>query len=224
MASAAKGSGVRVAPAILAKDRRELLHAISVVRPFADALHIDIMDNKFVPNSTIGVSELACIPDGAEYEIHWMVENPEALIPQVKGRHLHLIHVEAVRGRWEAVVEAVRKAGGRLGIALNPETPVEEIMPLVGKAERVLVMAVHPGFSGQRYIKEVEGKIAFLRKKFPSLDIEVDGGVDFETSASAVRAGANILASASTIFRAPDPGEAIARLKNAGGRNEAKDH
>ncbi|MEM3030550.1 MAG: ribulose-phosphate 3-epimerase [Candidatus Micrarchaeia archaeon] len=216
MASATRSGKVEVAPAILVKDRQSLLAAINTVKRFTPLIHIDIMDNKFVPNSTISVSELTSIPDGVGYEIHWMVENPAELIPRVSGRHLHIVHIEAVRDRWRAVEAAVKKAGGGLGLAFNPETPVEAVLPFIGRVERVLVMAVHPGFSGQRYIKEVEAKIAWLRKRFPRLDIEVDGGIDFATAASAVKAGANILASASTIFKSPEPGEAIARLKNAG--------
>ncbi|MEM4389677.1 MAG: ribulose-phosphate 3-epimerase [Candidatus Micrarchaeia archaeon] len=216
MASATNGRQIEVAPAILVKDRQSLMAAINAVRRFARAIHIDIMDNKFVPNSTISPAELAGIPDGVDYEIHWMVENPHELIPQLSGSYLHIVHIETARDAWQDVEAAVKKTGGRLGLAVNPETPVEAILPFIDRVERVLIMAVRPGFSGQRYIKEVEAKIAWLRERFPSLDIEVDGGIDFVTARSAVRAGANILASASTIFRASDPAEAIARLKNAG--------
>ena len=205
---------VEVVPAILVKSREDLLDRIARTRNFAKMMHIDIMDNIFVPNKTIGTEELSNLPNGVRYEFHWMVKEPERYIEKVKGPHLHLVHVETISD-FGAVRKAVKKAGGVLGLALNPETPVEEILPFARYAKRILVMAVHPGFSGQGYIKEVEGKIAELRKKFSDVDIEVDGGINAETAEGAATAGANILAAANSIFSKPHAGNAIKEIKKS---------
>lgn len=203
-----------VIPAILAKSRDELLRRIAQVNGLVREIQLDIMDGEFVPNRTVGVEDLAAVPalNDAKYEFHWMVKDPENWIAKMPGPHLHLVHVETIRS-LEVIEKAVKKAGGRLGFAINPDTPLDRLVPLVPKAQRVLVMTVHPGFSGQKYISGMEERIRQLRKQFPKLDIEVDGGVNAETAASAYAAGANVLAAASAIFSAPDAKSAIDGLK-----------
>jgi len=205
---------LEVIPAVLVKTREELLEHISRVRGHVETIHIDIMDNKFVPNFTIGVKELQGLPSGFRYEIHWMVRKPEEWIAKVRGPYMHMVHVEAVGG-WEKIVSAVRESGGRLGIAVNPGTSLEKVKPYIKDVERVLVMSVNPGFYGQKYIQDVEAKVRELRKMFPRLEIEVDGGINPETGARAAGAGASDLAAASAIFAKPDVGKAIAELKES---------
>jgi ribulose-phosphate 3-epimerase len=205
---------LEVIPAILVKTRKDLLEHISRVRAYVKTIHIDVMDNKFVPNSTIGTKELQELPAGLKYEIHWMVQKPEEWIAKVKGSHMHIVHVEAVEN-WEKVVVAVKKNGGRLGISLSPETPLEKIKPYLDQVAKVLVMSVHPGFYGQNYIPEVELKIRELRKIIPKTNIEVDGGINPETGVRAAAAGANNLAAASAIFTKLDIGKAVEELKIA---------
>lgn len=200
-----------VIPAILVKTRGELLHRISQVRGLVKEIQIDIMDGVFVPNKTVGLEELMDLPE-AVYEFHWMVEDPEKWIIRIKGPHMHLVHVETIV-TLDKVKAAIKKTGGRLGLALNPETPIEKLLPLVPEAERVLVMTVRPGFSGQKYIYEMEHKVRKLRQLFPRLDIEVDGGVNNETATHAYSSGANLLAAASAIFAAKDIKGAIAELR-----------
>lgn len=204
---------IEIIPAVLAKTRELLLEYVNRASPYANSIHIDVMDNKFVPNLTIGLEEIKSIPKNLNCEFHWMVENPERWIAGVKGPYLHLVHIETIKGNWEAVKNAVANAGGKLGIAINPETPVEKLFPYVTEVQNILVMSVHPGFSGQKYIKEVEKKIAFLRAKFPSLSIEIDGGINPETAKSAAQAGVTKMAVASAIFNEPDVKEAIRKLK-----------
>ncbi|MFN7991502.1 MAG: ribulose-phosphate 3-epimerase [Candidatus Micrarchaeia archaeon] len=200
-----------VIPAILVKSREDLLRRIGQVRGLVKEIQLDIMDGIFVPNKTIGLSELHDLPE-ARYEFHWMVKDPENWIVKAPGPHMHLVHVETITsmGRIES---AVREAGGSLGLAINPETPLEKLLPLVPKASRVLVMTVHPGFSGQKYIREMGAKIRELRRLYPKLDIEVDGGVNLETIAHAYSCGANILAAASAIFSQTDTKTAIRELR-----------
>lgn len=203
-----------VIPAILAKSREELLRRISQVNGLVKEIQLDIMDGEFVPNKTVGIDDLLSVPalQNAKYEFHWMVKDPENWIARMPGPHLHLVHVETIRS-FDAIEKAVKKAGGRLGLAINPETPLEKLLPFASKAQRILVMTVHPGFSGQVYIAEMEKKIRTLRRQFPLLDIEVDGGVNAETVRGAYTAGANVLAAASAIFSAADTCSAIASLK-----------
>jgi ribulose-phosphate 3-epimerase len=199
-----------VVPAILVKTRGDLIRRIAQVRGLVKEIQIDVMDGKFVPNTTIGIEDLKNLPE-AHYEFHWMVHAPERWITQVPGPHMHLVHIETVKS-FETVEQAVKKSGGKLGIAINPETPLELALRVVPKAKRVLIMTVHPGFSGQSYIRDMCGKIRRLRKLYPKLDIEVDGGINNETAAHAYSCGANILAAASAIFAVKDTKSAIAKL------------
>jgi ribulose-phosphate 3-epimerase len=203
-----------IIPAILAKSREELLRRISQVNGLVKEIQLDIMDGEFVPNKTIGIGDLAAVPalQNAKYEFHWMVKDPEKWIAKMPGPHLHLVHVETIRS-FDVIETAVKKAGGRLGLAINPETPLEKLLPYAPKAQRILVMTVHPGFSGQKYIVGMEEKIRRLRKQFPTIDIEVDGGVNLKTAPGAYAAGANVLAAASAIFAADDLKSAIDALK-----------
>lgn len=200
-----------VIPAILVKSREDLLRRIGQVKGLVKEIQLDIMDGDFVPNRTIGLADLKGLPE-ARYEFHWMVRDPQRWIEAMPGPHMHLVHIETVSS-FERIEAAVRKAGGRLGLALNPETPLESILPYVPRVKRVLVMTVHPGFSGQKYITEMEGKIKRLRSLYPKLDIEVDGGVNLDTVAHAYSSGANILAAASAIFSQGDIKGAIDGLK-----------
>lgn len=209
-----------VVPAILVKTREDLLRRIAQVRGLVKEIQIDVMDGKFVPNTTIGIAELKGLPE-ARYEFHWMVLEPERWIAQVPGPHMHLVHIETVKS-FEAIEEAVKESGGKLGIAINPETSLELALRVVPKAERVLVMTVHPGFSGQNYIRDMCGKIKQLRRLYPKLDIEVDGGINNETAAHAHSCGANILAAASAIFAASDTKKAIAELIKSAKSAKAK--
>ena len=207
---------VEVRPAILVKDREELLEHIEKVKPSVKTVHIDIMDNIFVPNKTVGLESLTNLPSGISYEFHWMVKDPENWISRVPGKHMHLVHVETISDWTE--IEKARADGARIGLAINPPTPIEELYPYINdkKIDHVLVMTVNPGFSGQKYIKEVELKVNTLRAKFPELEIEVDGGINQETSERASEAGANILAAASAIFMAKNVPEAVQNIHEAG--------
>ena len=212
---------VEVVPAILVKSREELIERIEKVKPIATTVHIDIMDNKFVPNGTIGLESLASLPSGISYEFHWMVKDPENWISKIPGNHTHLVHVETISD-WNEIKKA-RASGAKIGLAINPPTPVEKLFPFIqdNEVQQVLVMTVNPGFSGQKYITDVESKVQILRAKFPELEIEVDGGINPETSERASGAGANILAASSSIFMAKNIPEAVKGIYDAGmrGRN-----
>ena len=200
-----------IIPAILVKDRTELLACIARVKDHVKTLQIDIMDDIFVPNKTIGLEGLKDLPE-ARYEFHWMVKDPVRWIEATPGNHMHLVHIETITDIKE-IKDAVSKAGGRLGLAMNPDTPVESVLPHLDDVEEILVMTVHPGFSGQGYIKEMESKVKRLRELRPDMDIEVDGGINLDTIACAYAAGANLLAAASAVFKPDDTGKAVEELK-----------
>ncbi len=215
---------VEVIPAILVKSREELIAQIEKVKPNVKTVHIDIMDNAFVPNSTVGLESLTNLPSGIYYEFHWMVKDPENWITKVPGKHRHLVHVETIFD-WSEI-EKTRALGGEIGLAINPPTSIEKIYPYINDKEikQVLIMTVNPGFSGQKYIVEVESKIRSLRAKFPNLEIEVDGGINAETSERASEAGANFLAASSAIFMAKSIPDALQNIYESGirGRNKGQ--
>ncbi len=207
---------LEIIPAILSKTKEDMIKKVSLVAPHVKMIHIDMMDGKFVPNTTLSTGETAgALDPKRRYIFHWMVERPEEEIPKL-GRlssgNLHLVHAEILnKSRWAAL----KKLGVLLGIAINPETPLSTIAEYIEETEDFLIMSVHPGFSNQKYIQDVEEKIRELRKKKPNANIEVDGGIEPETAKRAVMAGANWLASASAIFGKDDVKNAIEEIKRS---------
>jgi ribulose-phosphate 3-epimerase len=205
-----------VVPALLAKSKDELDELLSRAAPHFHHMHIDVMDNVFVPNRTIGLPELDALPPGVEYEFHWMVKDPASWISKLKLRGgLHIVHAETIGNSWGKIVAAVREKGGKLGIAINPSTPASEAGKYAKDVSLILVMSVNPGFSGQAYINSVEEKVADLSKKYPGITVEVDGGINADTGKRAIRAGARRLAAAKYLFGAPDIGKAAESLGGA---------
>lgn len=216
---------LEVIPAVLSKTGEDMMRRISLVSPYVKIIHMDMMDGKFVPNTTLSTEETAKIlrfsPNKA-YIFHWMAERPEEEIPKLGETlvktSLHLVHVEVLtKKRWGAL----KKIGVQLGIAINPETALAKIYTYGTEKNGIndfLVMSVHPGFSNQKYISDVEKKIKELRKQKPNANIEVDGGIGVETAGGAAGAGANRLAAASAIFSKEDVGKAIKDIKKAAER------
>ncbi|MEM4359153.1 MAG: hypothetical protein QXT45_01330 [Candidatus Bilamarchaeaceae archaeon] len=201
---------IEVLPAILSKDRKDMMKKVELVASYVKTIHIDMMDGKFVPNKTLSTEETAVVlPQNKSYVFHWMVEKPEEEIRKLwrlAQANVNVVHVEVLNEkRWDTL----KRMGIKLGIAINPETPLLQLAPYIHEVDYFLVMFVHPGFSNQKYIQEVERKLADLRIAKPNADIEVDGGINPETAARAVAAGANKLAAASAIFLHDNIKEAI---------------
>ncbi len=207
--------GPEVIPAILAKDKEDLLRRVLSVKEFVRIIQIDVMDGIFVPNKTVGLDSLESLPKNLKYEFHWMVKDPINWVKRFPGPHIHLIHIETIHSKkeFDELEVLVKKLGGKLALAINPETPLESLTAYLNRVGEVLIMTVHPGFSGQSYIAEMASKIRKLRTLNPKLDIEVDGGVNLKTIAHAYAAGANLLVAASSIFSSSDKKAAIEELK-----------
>ena len=211
---------VEIIPAILVKDRAELVRHILLVNGLVSKIQIDIMDGKFVPNKTVSLSADIALPKiyPAKYEIHWMVDDPLSAVRAMSGPFTHLVHVERIDSEetFRKIKTAATLGGGELALAINPETPIEKLLSFVrsGNVREVLIMTVRPGFSGQKFIGlHLKEKIDLLRNVYPGLVIEVDGGINLETIGIAATAGANLFVAASAIFSSSDIKNAIDSLK-----------
>jgi ribulose-phosphate 3-epimerase len=214
---------VLLAPSILSADFAALGDAIAAAeRGGADLIHVDVMDGHFVPNITIGppvvssIKRVATVP----LDVHLMITDPDRYIEAfaTAGASMISVHVE-VLPHLHRTVHAIKALGVKAGVVLNPSTPVVAIEEIAGDVDYVLVMSVNPGFGGQRFIQRSGTKIAAVRALLDlagnPAPVEVDGGVDLQTVARVVGAGARILVAGSAVFHAPDPERATRELKAA---------
>jgi len=183
----------------------------------AQYIHIDVMDGAFVPSISFGMPVIRSLRPVTDhvFDVHLMIEEPSRYIEEFAacGADLITVHQEACK-HLDRTLEQIRAAGCKAGVSLNPATPLCTLEYVLGKVDMVLLMSVNPGFGGQKYIPEVTGKIAALRKildeKYPNVDIEVDGGVNDSTIRTVLDAGANVIVAGSAVFK---PGAAAANVK-----------
>jgi ribulose-phosphate 3-epimerase len=212
----------RIAPSILAADFARLGEEVARVAPASDMFHIDVMDGHFVPNISLGmpiIESLRSVTD-LPFDIHMMTTNPDAYFGPLKaaGADLVTVHLE-VYPDPEPVAAKARAEGLRFGLAINPPTPVAGLEPFVELCDMIVVMSVHPGFGGQSFIPEVLGKVESARKLIDSrglsADVEIDGGIGPDNIKRAREAGSDVFVAGSSVFRAPQPVEAIAAMRSA---------
>lgn len=221
-----KPNEIQVLPSLLSADFGHLAdEAVRAVESGADALHLDIMDGHFVPNLTMGPRMVAAInrATSAFLDVHLMIYNPYDYIERFveAGADRITFHFEATED-VEETLEFIQKCGIQAGLAFCPETTDSWIPKFLDKADLILLMTVHPGFGGQKFLPEVLEKISFTRKLCDQLGhspylIEVDGGINAETAKQCVDAGANLLVAGNYLFSAPDLKEAIGSLHATGG-------
>ncbi len=214
---------VRLAPSILAADFAALGAAVAAAeRGGADFIHVDVMDGHFVPNLTVGPPVVASLERVATVplDVHLMIEEPDRYIPAFAeaGASMLSVHQEAVP-HLHRTVHFIKSFGVKAGVVLNPSTPIGTLVEIAGDVDYVLLMTVNPGFGGQTFIPRSTSKIEALRRLLDeagsTAPVEVDGGIDLETVARVVEAGAEILVAGSAVFHAPDPAAAVRALRRA---------
>jgi ribulose-phosphate 3-epimerase len=214
--------GRRVAPSILSADFSRLGDQIKTVMDAgARVIHVDVMDGHFVPPITIGPLIVEGIRDqvhdaGGFIDVHLMIERPERHVQSFAdaGADGITVHVESTPHVHYAV-KAVREAGCKAGVALNPHTPPEAVSQLGGVVDLVLCMTVNPGWGGQRYIEHSDRKVKQLKRILPEVAIEVDGGIDTNTAPEVAAAGARLFVAGSAVFGADDPAAAYKAIAEA---------
>lgn len=201
-----------VIPAIIAKSQEELEKSINRVKDYSSILQLDIMDGIFVPNHSLDF-EFKLPQTSCKYEAHLMVNEPETWTEKIwKKIDTILIHIESCKDPLKFISQWKNKR--KLGLVLNPETPLERIEDYLDRVDQILIMTVNPGFYGSEFLPSTLKKVKELRKRKPELDIEVDGGITPETIGKAVEAGANLFVSGSYVMKSENIREALENLKN----------
>ena len=193
-----------IAPSLLAADFSKLREEIiEIEKCGAEYLHLDVMDGNFVPNISFGAPVISSIRKHTSivFDVHLMVEEPDRIIKDMvdAGADIITVHAEACK-HLNRTLQLIKSYGKKTGVALNPSTPIEMIKHDLDNIDMVLIMTVNPGFGGQTFIESMVKKIKELRNLNKDIDIEVDGGINAETSQSVKEAGANILVAGSYVF------------------------
>ena len=200
---------IKISPSILSADFSKLgSEIINLEKAGADLIHIDVMDGHFVPNITIGPEVIKKLRKytSLPFDVHLMISPVHNFIKNFAdaGADIITIHPEATSD-LESSIKKIKLYNKKVGISLNPETSLDKLNNVLDKIDLVLIMSVNPGFGGQKFIENTLNKIKKLRLKIDQLklkvEIEVDGGINFENSKSIIKAGADILVSGTTIFK-----------------------
>ena len=212
---------IRICPSILNADFENLPAEIAKIAGVADLLHLDVMDNKFVPNFTFSPETAAKIIATSPLlvDVHLMVADADnAIMDYLKTSAASLtVHFEACENP-KAVLRNIRSAGKRAGIAVKPNTPIDAIKELIDEVDMILVMTVEPGFGGQSFMDAMMPKVETARRWLSAkvgsdIWLQVDGGISLETIAKARKSGADTFVAGSSVYKSPDPAEMVEKLR-----------
>lgn len=212
---------IKIAPSILSADFARMGEAAANLAQWgADYIHCDVMDGRFVPNITFGPPMIAALKkiSAIPLDVHLMIEEPERYVQAFvqAGADILTVHAEASR-HLDRTLHAIKDAGARPGVVINPATPVAVLENVLGIAELVLIMSVNPGFGGQSFIPYSLQKVAALRKMISqsgrAIELEIDGGVTPQNIQAVLAAGADVIVAGSAVFNAPDPAAVIRQLR-----------
>lgn len=211
---------IEIAPSMLSADFTNLGADLKVLEEAGiKYLHLDVMDGRFVPNISYGIPVIKGIRGASKmfFDVHMMIVEPEKYIQPLRdaGADLLNFHLEATRYPVE-VIKQIKETGAKVGITINPQTPVEALLPYLPDLDLVLIMTIHPGFGGQSFMPEPVEKIRKLaqwkKEHGYTYDIEVDGGVNLETLPTVLEAGANVIVAGTAVFGKGDIPASIAEL------------
>ena len=213
---------IEIIPAILVNSPDEFEKMLRLIEPYARRAHLDITDGIFVPNETIkGHSELELVSTRLKFDAHLMVRNPLGQLSRWNKENTDrfIVHVESED--IATVIKELRSMRKSIGLALNPDTSIQNVDSFVGLVDFIQFMTVNPGFQGRDFLDHVVDKIKFFRKKYPEVAIAVDGGINPTTAESVIEAGANILVSGSFVLKSGNVGKAIEELKKISNNQRA---
>ena len=208
---------IEIIPAILTDSSLKFKDLVLRIEPYSRRIHLDIADGVFVPNKTItGYDEIKYTESASKFDVHLMVQKPQDHLKEWFYTHADrfIIHVES-QGDLSALIGELHGNKRKVGLALNPETPVEKIEKHLKDVDFVQFMTVHPGFQGGEFVKEVVDKIAVFHNKYPDIIIMADGGITPETAPGLIKAGVSVLVSGSYIIKSQNVEEAIAQLRTS---------
>lgn len=200
---------LKLAPSILNADYAKLGEEITTVdKCGADYIHLDVMDGMFVPSLSIGMPVIKSLRKCTDkiFDVHLMIQDPNRYIKDFKdaGADIISVHVEAC-SQLDVTVDRIKQLGCKVGVVLNPATPLNQLDFVLENIDMVLIMTVNPGFGGQRYIQSMTRKIVELRhiieERGYNVDIEVDGGITVDNVRTVIDAGANVIVSGSGVFK-----------------------
>jgi len=210
---------IRITPSILSADRENIVNEIAKIAAVSDLIHLDIMDNRFVPNQTWNLAQAQEIISASPTPIdaHLMVEDVDTLAIEyaIAGSGSVTLHAEAAIDITKTLRE-IRSHGARAGLAVKPGTPIDEYLELSDLVDMFLIMTVEPGFGGQKFMAEMMDKVRLTRKAIGDRPIwlQVDGGISIDTIAMAREAGADTFVAGSAVFNSPEPAAMVEMLRH----------